>query len=126
MTVTAVFVLVRHDQQVLMEWREDFYPPGAWMFLGGKVEDGESYVKTMLREAQEEVGVTVRGWRQLPMVYSVPPWVNVPFLVDEWSGSVPDQTDTGDRLAWKTLEEAAQSDWPASREIARLVQERLT
>lgn len=117
----VVFVLARADGRLLMEWREDWPPsPGAWVFPGGKREQGESTAAAVVRESDEELGITIRAMQQLPEVTSAPPWVNIPFVITGWSGVVPTATDNGDRLRWTTPDEALESAWPPAAEIARL------
>ena len=48
-----------------------------WIGVGGKFEDGESPEECMLREVQEETGLTLTAWRYRGIVT---------FVSDEWGG----------------------------------------
>lgn len=59
-THAAVAVLVRADGQVLMGQRPEGKAwAGWWEFPGGKVEEGELPGEALVRELQEELGITV-------------------------------------------------------------------
>ena len=48
-----------------------------WIGVGGKFEEGESPEECMLREVQEETGLTLSAWRYRGIVT---------FVSDEWGG----------------------------------------
>lgn len=53
-----VFLLLIRDGEVLLALRENTgYANGQWNVPSGKVEEGESAVAALLREAHEEVGL---------------------------------------------------------------------
>ena len=60
-------------EKVLLTKRSD---NGLWCLPGGGVDPGESVEETILREVQEETGLTVRMLR-LTGVYSDPDWLVV-------------------------------------------------
>ncbi|WP_353039290.1 NUDIX domain-containing protein [Mesorhizobium sp. M1300] len=65
-TVTVGALLVNHDRKVLMglraAWKSAW--PGHWDTIGGRVEAGETLEEALVREIQEEIGVTPTdfGW----------------------------------------------------------------
>ena len=78
-------VMVHIDVAAGILWRDGRFlaaqrPPGSiqegfWEFPGGKVEPGESPAEALIRELQEELGVTVRApvfWRQAEHAYATP------------------------------------------------------
>lgn len=87
-----------------------FYP-NVWDMPGGHCAEGEAPEATLVRELQEEIGVTPRAWRQLGVVEAadqIGEGVRIHvFIVTQWSGSpvnlAPDEHDT---LAWFTLDAA--------------------
>lgn len=62
-TVGALFI--RPDGKVLLGLRVPAKKvwPGHWDTIGGRVEDGESLEEALVREVQEEVGVTPVEYR---------------------------------------------------------------
>src|SRR5947209_4750272 len=72
-TEVAVGVLISADGQFLLAQRPaDKTYPGYWEFPGGKLEPGESVEAALMRELDEELGVTVKGcerWRTLEHEY---------------------------------------------------------
>ncbi len=60
MVVPAAYVAVRRDDRILLLLRENTgYMDGYWAMPAGHVEAGESVQQAALREAREEVGVTI-------------------------------------------------------------------
>jgi len=69
----AVVAVLLHDGRLLVIRRsQTVRAPGAICFPGGAMEPGESEEQTLLRELQEEVGLTVRPVRRLHV--STTPW----------------------------------------------------
>ena len=59
-------VVVRRGEEFLMIKRaEGILAGGAWCFVGGAIEDGESQEEAAVREFREEVGGTVRPVRKI-------------------------------------------------------------
>lgn len=46
------------DDQILLAMKKRGFGAGRWNGVGGKVEDGETVETAMIRETQEEIGVT--------------------------------------------------------------------
>jgi 8-oxo-dGTP diphosphatase len=100
----AAAVLIRDDGRVLLAQRLPGTPyPGYWEFPGGKLEAGESAHDALVRELDEELGISVSHvvpW--LVQRYSYPhAHVELNFFrVFGWSGD-PRGRD-GQALAWQT------------------------
>lgn len=61
MKKVAKLVMIDRDEQYLMMWRSDHPTLGEDPDLpGGTHEDGEELIDTMLREVDEEAGVTIK------------------------------------------------------------------
>ncbi|MDC0609292.1 8-oxo-dGTP diphosphatase MutT [Vibrio sp.] len=61
--VAAIILNSAHDQAYITKRPEHVHKGGFWEFPGGKVEVGESSEQAMIRELQEEVGITVTQQR---------------------------------------------------------------
>jgi 8-oxo-dGTP pyrophosphatase MutT (NUDIX family) len=122
---SALIVLVGRSTRFLMEWRSDYIPGGAWVFPGGRVEEGETYDAAVRRETTEEIGVTLTEIHALSPIPSRPPWINHPFVATTWEGVARKTTDAGDRLEWRTIPEAMASTWEPSRLIADMATDHL-
>jgi 8-oxo-dGTP diphosphatase len=112
----AVFV-IRDDDMVLMEWRDDHPFSGKLSFPGGKIEDGEDWHDALLREAREELGIEILDATPIPEVYSGT-WTIYPWLVTRYDGPIPEETDAGAELHWIHIDEACEVPWPPARQIA--------
>ena len=59
-TVDVVAALIERDGKLLLARRDaSSDQAGLWEFPGGKVETGESHQAALVRELQEEMGITV-------------------------------------------------------------------
>ncbi len=59
-------LLFLHDQdRVLLAMKKRGVGVGKWNGVGGKVEAGETIEQAMIRECQEEIGVTPLAYRQV-------------------------------------------------------------
>jgi len=100
----AAAVLIRDDGRVLLAQRLPGTPyPGYWEFPGGKLEGGESAHDALVRELDEELGISVT--RAVPWLVQryIYPHAHVElnfFRVFGWSGE-PRGRD-GQTLAWQT------------------------
>ncbi len=51
-------LFLRKDDSVLLAMKKRGFGIGRWNGVGGKIEEGESVEQAMIRETQEEIGVT--------------------------------------------------------------------
>lgn len=63
--VGVVAVIIRAGRFLLIERSQHVIAPGAWCFVGGGVEPGESHFDAVMRECHEEVGVSVKPLREI-------------------------------------------------------------
>lgn len=113
--VSAAVILRNHGTAYLLAQR----PPGKayagyWEFPGGKVEAGETFAEALVRELQEELGVTVTAMTPWITRHFVYPHARVEirfFRVTAWTGELHphEHTDTawletGGMAGGKTLE----------------------
>ncbi len=99
----AAAVIEQPDGRYLLGRRAPgtFYA-GYWEFPGGKVEAGETPREAIVRELQEELGITVHRadpWLRREHVYEHAHVELHFFRVREWSGEVTDHVH--DALSWQ-------------------------
>lgn len=104
---------------------------GKWIGVGGKFEKEESPEECLLREVQEETGLTLTRWRFRGIVTFIAQneqgqtemgeYMHL-FTADRWRGELRDCPE-GD-LAWVPKEQLDQLNlWPGDRIFLRLLQE---
>ena len=57
-TKTLSLLFLQRDDEILLAMKKRGFGEGRWNGVGGKVEAGESIEQAMVRETQEEIGVT--------------------------------------------------------------------
>ena len=104
--LTNMCMLTRADGKVLVQNRVD--PNwGGLTFPGGHVEPGESLVDSIVREMQEETGLTIRN----PKLIGSKSWMQkggsrylvLLYIATEYEGELH-SSEEGD-IAWMTIEE---------------------
>jgi 8-oxo-dGTP diphosphatase len=120
-----VAALIVRSQKILLGYRSaerEFYPD-VWDVFGGHVEPGEERQQTLVRELQEELGITPTLWKYLETI-SFPSDASNPvtmylYLVTDWTGTpVNRQLEEHSTIDWFSLEQAVQlslahPDYPA-------------
>jgi 8-oxo-dGTP pyrophosphatase MutT (NUDIX family) len=90
----SYMLLIKDNQTFLIKRSNTGYRDGEWSLPAGKVDAGESFTEAAVREAFEEVGVTVDAQ---DMHYALTmhrksdnapgeAWVDVMFVCHEWLG----------------------------------------
>jgi 8-oxo-dGTP diphosphatase len=105
-TVGALFIT--SDGKVLLGLRAPTKKvwPGHWDTIGGRVEEGESLEQALVREAQEEVGVTPVDFRLIATVRERRPDIygdalHHVYAVTAWQGGEPvNVCDEHTELKW--------------------------
>ncbi len=113
----AVIVRVERGDEVLLA-RSPHFAPGVYSTLAGFVEPGESLEDTILREIQEEVGVTVTNLRY----FGSQPWpfpnsLMVGFVADYAEGEITPQEGEIEDARWFTVDDLP--GLPSKLSIAR-------
>jgi 8-oxo-dGTP pyrophosphatase MutT (NUDIX family) len=62
---TLTLLFLRKDNQVLLAMKKRGFGEGKWNGVGGKVEGEESIESAMIRETQEEIGVTPTSYEKV-------------------------------------------------------------
>ncbi len=92
---------------------------GKWEFAGGKIEAGESKKEAILREIQEELGVSIYLHGELQTVEHQYPGFHVslhPFLCRIEAGREP-QALEHESLQWVKLDDAGVLDWAEADKV---------
>jgi 8-oxo-dGTP diphosphatase len=104
LVLVAACALIDPDGRVLIAQRPEGKPmAGLWEFPGGKIEAGERPEETVIREMQEELGITIREPCLAPFIFASHSYADfhllMPlFLCRRWEGTV--QPAEGQRTAW--------------------------
>jgi len=102
--LVAACALIDPDKRVLLAQRpEGKSMAGLWEFPGGKVEPGERPEDTVIREMNEELGVTIKEACLAPFVFASHSYPDfhllMPlFLCRRWEGIA--QPREGQKVAW--------------------------
>jgi mutator protein MutT len=120
-----VAALIIRSQRILLGHRSPTrtYYPDVWDVFGGHVEPGEQHHETLIRELQEELGITPTQWNYLenisfPSEPSDAVTVHL-YLVTDWIGTpVNRQLEEHSTIGWFSLQQAAglslaHPDYPA-------------
>ncbi|MEP9354775.1 (deoxy)nucleoside triphosphate pyrophosphohydrolase [Xanthobacter sp. KR7-65] len=84
-TLVAACALVDGDGRVLVAQRpEGKALAGLWEFPGGKVEAGERPEETLIRELQEELGITVKEACLAPLTFASHAYESFHLLMPLW------------------------------------------
>ena len=113
MRICAGGLLVRGDEFLLARRSEDrsFYP-GVWDIIGGHCEGNEHPADTLVREVEEEVGVTPRVFKEIAVLEDPRPSEHGEaryhvFIVTAWSGGEPGlRGPEHSALQWLSLDQA--------------------
>ena len=102
--LVAACALIDADGRVLIAERpEGKSMAGLWEFPGGKVEPGERPEETIIREMQEELGVTIKEACLAPFTFASYAYADFHLLMPlylcrRWEGIM--QPAEGQRIAW--------------------------
>src|SRR3954464_641166 len=85
LTLVVACALVDADKRVLIAQRpEGKTLAGLWEFPGGKVEPGERPEATLIRELQEEIGITVKEDCLAPLTFASHAYDDFHLLMPLW------------------------------------------
>ena len=114
LVLVSAVALVREDGRLLLAQRpEGKSMAGLWQFPGGKVEPGESPESALVRELDEELGITVDEADLEPFSFASHGYdtfhLMMPvYLCRQWRGEMTGRE--GQALAWVGLE--TMNDYP--------------
>jgi 8-oxo-dGTP diphosphatase len=102
--LVAACALIDVERRVLIAQRpEGKAMAGLWEFPGGKVEEGERPEQTVIREMQEELGITIKEACLAPFVFASHNYPDFHLLMPlylcrRWEGIA--QPREGQKVAW--------------------------
>ena len=64
-TKTLSLLFLRRDNEILLAMKKRGFGEGRWNGVGGKVEPNESVEQAMIRESQEEIGITPTDYQKV-------------------------------------------------------------
>ena len=116
----VVAALIIQSKRILLGQRSptrEFYP-GVWDVFGGHMEPGEQLHETLVRELQEELGITPTGWTYLETIKlsTASPSTELSdqlilhlYRVTDWIGTPANrQLNEHSSIGWFSLAEAIQ------------------
>ncbi len=112
----AVAVIVNTNKEVLLALRQSHQHQGdLWEFPGGKMEENESVYDALVREINEEIGLTISSAHVLVQInhdYGDKVVLLDVWLVDAFSGQA--QGREGQQLRWCAVSKLIENDFPAA------------
>lgn len=67
-TLTLTLLFLRKDDQVLLAMKKRGFGEGRWNGVGGKLDKGETIEQALIRETQEEIGVTPTTYEKVGLI----------------------------------------------------------
>lgn len=113
--VVAAALLDKH-RRILVQKRPAGKPmAGLWEFPGGKVDPGETPERALVRELEEELGITVNERDLIPVCFASEPLgprnlVLLLYICEEWKGVL--QNLAAAEFIWAALDDLAALDMP--------------
>ncbi|MEO6110061.1 MAG: 8-oxo-dGTP diphosphatase [Candidatus Saccharimonadales bacterium] len=90
---TLSLLFLRKDDQILLAMKKRGFGEGRWNGVGGKVEANETIEMAMIRESQEEIGVTPHSYEKIAEIHFDEFFKNEPiimnvhvFICTTWTG----------------------------------------
>lgn len=120
----ASYLIIRKDGRIPFVLRANTsWMNGYYGLASGKVEDGESFAQAVIREAKEEIGITIQpeNLRQILTCHrreadEAMSWVDVVFEATSWEGeAVNAEPHMHSELAWLEPEQLPTNVIPSVR-----------
>ncbi len=117
-TKTLTLLFLRRGDEVLLAMKLRGFGAGRWNGVGGKLEEEESIEEALVRETQEEIGVTPTRYEKVAIIefdehFKGEPtimYVHV-FTADEWEGEPTTSEEMDPR--WFVVSNVPYDDmWP--------------
>ena len=66
--VDATLLFLRRNDEILLAMKKRSFGKGNWNGVGGKLDTGETIKQAMIRETEEEIGVTPTAYKQMAQI----------------------------------------------------------
>jgi len=122
----ASLVMFKRDGKIAFILRSNTsWMDGYYGFVGGKVEEHESFIQCAIREAKEEAGVVVTADQLKPVIINhrrtpdeTMSWVDVFFEATEWEGEITNgEPDKHSAIEWLDPENLPENVIPLIRYV---------
>lgn len=114
--ILVVAAVIRREGRILIAERAaHLHQGGLWEFPGGKVEPGESVEAALVRELQEELGITARSFA--PLIRIAHDYPDKSVCLDVWDVTAFEGEPVGQEgqpICWVTPEELSGFAFPAA------------
>ena len=128
--IPASYVILQRENKILLQRRYNTgYEDGNYSFVSGHVEQGESYINAIIREAKEEAGVELKP-EDLRFVHlmhrkgedSYNERADVFFAAERWDGEIKNaEPHKCDDLSWFDKNNLPETLVPYIREVLRYI-----
>lgn len=113
--IRRTLLFLRKGDQILLAMKKRGFGAGKWNGVGGKIEAGETLHDALVRECQEEIGVTPIDWKQVAELDFVQdattdPWhmyVHA-YISENWEGDPVESEEM--RPEWFTISDIPYKD----------------
>jgi mutator protein MutT len=92
-------LMLRHNHELLLAMKKRGFGAGKWNGVGGKVESGESVEQALVRECEEEIGVTPKNYHKVAVhIFTYPENGETMqqethvYVSEQWTGE-PEETE---------------------------------
>ncbi len=108
MKVAVHLFLIKEEKILLLRRFNTGYEDGKYSVCAGHIDGNEVYFKAMIREAKEEIGITIdkKDLKTIQVMHrkSSEERIDYFFLCEEWSGEVKNmELEKCDELKWFSL-----------------------
>ena len=124
----GIFIMLRKENKVLLQLRQNCSFSGYWGFVGGHLDGNEQIVSAAIREAKEEVGVDISpenlNLKTICHSNKGKEYLQFYFECYKWSGEIENkEPHKCERLEWCNWNEVPQNTCPYLKEAIGKINE---